>query len=502
MKRFQFYPSIFLPVPTRLAIAISVITMSGSPLLLAQGATRHDLNSNWYGGFNIGHTYESINDGAIANHELGGGLTTITDDDRDNGYKLFAGYLINDIFLLEAGYFDLGQFGSRATKTNISTLQSRTKTKGFSLDVLGSLPLTEKFSAFARVGVHYSEVKNRFQGISNLVAINHHHRERDVNFKWGGGLQYDFTAKFGMRIEAERYAINDTMNNNGSINFYSLGIVYRFGSQHPTRTQLISNRDMPDTSIDPPTLEEYCSMLDIQFEINNADIQREDFERLSVVGIFLAKYPEASVVIEGHTDNVGSPEDNQALSRHRAESVLSYLVKDQGVDRARLLAVGFGDTRPIASNATEEGKRANRRINTVISCVNDIEGLSPAAARMTMAMLMEFDVNSAVVKPQYHKELAKVAKFLRENRRVTATVEGHTAGLQVTVSNSHEISLRRAQNVVDYLVNSEGIERARLTAEGFGESRRFSYNTSLGRQQENRRVNIIFTYPKNSLAKH
>src|SRR5690606_41328185 len=78
------------------------------------------LTSNWYGGFNIGQSRESINDGAIANSELGGGLTGITDDHEDNGYKVFAGYQFNDHIALEAGYFDLGR-----SEEHTSELQSR-----------------------------------------------------------------------------------------------------------------------------------------------------------------------------------------------------------------------------------------------------------------------------------------------------------------------------------------------------------------------------------------
>jgi len=480
--------------PTRLALAISMATVVSSPLLFAQDAPKYDLTSNWYGGLNIGQTDESINDGAIANNELGGGLTSITDDHHDNGYKLFAGYQLNDNFAIEAGYFDLGQFGSRAVKENVGALKTRTKTKGFNVDLVGSLPMTEKLSAFGRVGAHYSEAKDRFQGSDDVIVTDRHRRERDINAKWGAGLQYDFTQKFAMRLEAERYAINDVMGNNGNINMYSLGALYRFGEQNSA--PVVAVAAAPVTQRSAKLTEEYCSMLDIQFDINNDEIQREDLERLAVVGTFLKKYPDTSAVVEGHTDNVGTPEANQILSRNRAESVMAYLVSEQRVASNRLTAVGYGDTRPIADNSTEDGKRANRRINTVIACANDIEGLSPAAARVTMGMLIEFDVNSATVKPQYDAELAKFGKFLKENKTVTAIVEGHTANLQTTAALAQEISLKRAQNVVDYLVKNEGIERSRLTAEGFGKTRRHSYNTSAAGQQDNRRVNIIFAYPK------
>ena len=54
--------------------------------------------------------------------------------------------------------------------------------------------------------------------------------------------------------------------------------------------------------------EEYCSILDIQFEIDQDDIQREEKERLSVLGTFMDKYPDSTALIEGHTDNVGRPQ--------------------------------------------------------------------------------------------------------------------------------------------------------------------------------------------------
>ena len=90
----------------------------------------------------------------------------------------------------------------------------------------------------------------------------------------------------------------------------------------------------------------------------------------------------------------------------------------------------------------------------------------------------------------------RLADFMKANPSVSATVEGHTGNLQGTPKLTMEISLRRAQNVVDSLVNTFGIDRRRLTVEGFGDNRRFAYNTSVEGEQENRRVNVIFTYPR------
>ncbi len=246
----------------------------------------------------------------------------------------------------------------------------------------------------------------------------------------------------------------------------------------------------------PARTEEYCAVLDIQFEIDQDDMQREVKEKLAVLATFMKKYPNNSAVIEGHTDNVGTDEYNLKLSQRRADSVVDYLVHKHGIAPSRLTAVGYGETSPLADNASDEGKRQNRRIDAVIGCVTDIAGLRVAPARITMALLIEFDRNLAYVKPEYIGGLSKVADFLQENPSVTATVEGHTGNLQGTPELAMEISQRRAQNVVNSLVENFGVARSRLGAEGFGQTRRFAYNTSLEGQQENRRVNVIFNFVK------
>jgi OOP family OmpA-OmpF porin len=242
--------------------------------------------------------------------------------------------------------------------------------------------------------------------------------------------------------------------------------------------------------------QQYCTILDLQFDINKDAIQREDIEKLAVVGTFMTKYPNTTAVIEGHADNVGAADHNMKLSQARAQSVVTYLTDTIHIDPSRLSAVGFGDTRPIADNSTEDGKRQNRRIDAVIACVTDVAGLPVAPARVTMALFIDFDQNKAEVKPEYDGPLGKVADFLKANPTVTASVEGHTGNLQTTPALAMEISRRRAQNVVNYLVDHFGIDRSRLKAQGFGDNRRFAYNTSAEGEQENRRVNLIFNYAK------
>ena len=75
----------------------------------------------------------------------------------------------------------------------------------------------------------------------------------------------------------------------------------------------------------------------------------------------MKEYPTANFVIEGHTDSVGSESSNQRLSDSRAASVRTYLTTI-GMDGARLSSIGYGESRPIATNATRAGKQQNRRV--------------------------------------------------------------------------------------------------------------------------------------------
>ncbi|MCK5656345.1 MAG: OmpA family protein, partial [Deltaproteobacteria bacterium] len=90
-------------------------------------------------------------------------------------------------------------------------------------------------------------------------------------------------------------------------------------------------------------------------------IRTEAYPLLDEVASILEKNPEMEVEVQGHTDNTGSATYNQWLSEKRAQKVKDYLVS-KGIDSSRLEAKGYGLTQPVASNATEEGRAQNRRV--------------------------------------------------------------------------------------------------------------------------------------------
>ena len=102
----------------------------------------------------------------------------------------------------------------------------------------------------------------------------------------------------------------------------------------------------------------------INFDTDSDQIRAESHTTLDQIVAMLKAKPEWKLTVEGHTDATSTPEHNQQLSEHRANSVKSYLV-GAGVDASRLTTVGYGATRPVASNDTEMGRAQNRRVELV-----------------------------------------------------------------------------------------------------------------------------------------
>ena len=103
----------------------------------------------------------------------------------------------------------------------------------------------------------------------------------------------------------------------------------------------------------------------VTFALNQAQIDPSFFRTLNSVAIVLNKYNQTLVDVYGYTDTTGTAAYNLDLSQRRAQSVSSYL-SAQGVDRRRMYVTGFGEERPIASNATEAGRAQNRRVEIQI----------------------------------------------------------------------------------------------------------------------------------------
>jgi len=358
-------------------LGLAALAVFISPLTMADDA-------GWYIGGNVGQSRAKIDDARITSNLLGGGFTTtsIADDNRDNGYKLFGGYQYNKNFAVEAGYFDLGQFGYTATVVPAGTLTGTIKLEGLNLDAVGTLPLTEKFSVLGRLGLNYAQARDTFNGTGAVTVLNPNPSKNQVNYKLGAGLQYDFTPSLGMRIEAERYRINDAVGNRGDVDMYSLGLVYRFGVEKPapapkaveSEPVAVAPAPAPKPVVvapPPPAPKRKVtfsadSSTDALFGFGKFDVKPSGKDALVKFAAELKGADYEVITVTGHTDRIGTHKYNMKLSTQRAEAVKAYLVESAGIPADKIEARGVDGAEPVTKPGECKGKKATKAL---IACL-------------------------------------------------------------------------------------------------------------------------------------
>lgn len=105
----------------------------------------------------------------------------------------------------------------------------------------------------------------------------------------------------------------------------------------------------------------------INFPIGKSIIMPDNYSLLSKVQRATRNFNVPDVIVEGHTDSTGTKELNQQLSQERANAVMEYMIANQTISADHIAAVGYGPERPLASNASQEGRAINRRIDVVLT---------------------------------------------------------------------------------------------------------------------------------------
>jgi OmpA-OmpF porin, OOP family len=133
----------------------------------------------------------------------------------------------------------------------------------------------------------------------------------------------------------------------------------------PNTKGTVASNGCPDISVeDRRTLD--VAMRSVQFETGKATLKAESFTILKQIGDILKRYPDYNLSISGHTDNTGSAVANQDLSEKRAKACYDYLIT-QKVDPSRLSHAGYGESRPISDNTSENGRTLNRRVEFTLN---------------------------------------------------------------------------------------------------------------------------------------
>ncbi len=114
--------------------------------------------------------------------------------------------------------------------------------------------------------------------------------------------------------------------------------------------QLVDDKNLPTTTAS------------IQFKSGSAEILPESLDLLRLYGKLLVEFGSTTMIIIGHTDDVGKETYNQKLSERRAESVKQFFATEFGVTEERLVALGYGEKKPLVADTTEEARAKNRRV--------------------------------------------------------------------------------------------------------------------------------------------
>jgi OOP family OmpA-OmpF porin len=360
-----------------------LLALAGLGSVTATAALAQD-GGYFYGGLGIGQSRANIDDNRIAAGLLGSGLTmtSISRDEKDTGYKLFGGYQFNRYFGVEAGYFRLGEFGFNATTTPAGTLDGRIKLQGLNLDLVATLPVTEKLSFLARVGAQQAKASDRFSGTGSVVVLDPNPSERKTNAKYGLGMQYAFSPDFLVRGEAERYRVNDAVGNRGDVNLFSVSLVFPFGrapaatprpmaqapyvappppvmAPPPPPPPVVVAPPPPPPPVVVPERRRVSFEADSLFGFDQTTVRPEGRAKLDAFASEVKGTSFEVITVEGHTDRLGSTAYNQALSQRRAEVVKAYLVSAGGIDGGKITAVGKGETMPLTKADECKGTRAS-----------------------------------------------------------------------------------------------------------------------------------------------
>lgn len=362
-----------LPTTLRLVALAALGTALAAPSF-AQGT------SYWYGGLGAGVSRAEIDEARITASLLGEGLTTsaFRRDERSTAYKLFGGYQFGPHFGVEAGYFDLGRFDFTATTVPAGTLDGRIKLRGLNLDLVGTLPLSERWSVIGRIGAQAAQARDHFSGSGAVAVLNANPSKREVNPKLGIGLQYAVSPSMLVRGEAERYRINDAVGNHGGVNVVSMSLVFPFGrstttvarapmapayvapayvAPAPAPAPMVAQAPPPPAVAPAPERRRVSFSAESLFGFDQSTIKPEGKAALDRFAADARSAQFDVIIVEGHTDRLGSTAYNQRLSAQRADAVKAYLVSAGGVDATRINATGRGESKPVTPAGLCQGER-------------------------------------------------------------------------------------------------------------------------------------------------
>ena len=308
-------------------------------------------------------------------------------DNEDTSWKAFLGYQFVPWLGVEAGYAELGSTDENRTFANGGDIEGTLDVSGGEAYLVPSFPIGDHFEIFGKIGGAYGDLTADGKLRRTAGATREKFDEStdgETIWAYGGGVAWNFgRGHWTVRAEYLEYDadnVDDLYNVSGSL-------IYRFFSEPAPAVAAAPVVEAPpaacaDTDGDGvcdaddqcpntpagKTVDELgcdCSFaMQLNFEFASAELTAGDVAQLDKIATVLSNPKVASIggSIVGHTDSVGSEAYNMGLSQRRAESVAGHL-RAQGVETGAWTVSGMGESQPIASNDTAEGRAQNRRVD-------------------------------------------------------------------------------------------------------------------------------------------
>jgi outer membrane protein OmpA-like peptidoglycan-associated protein/opacity protein-like surface antigen len=335
--------------------------------------------------------------------------------DTDTTYSLFVGYQVAPWFAIEATWMDLGKMDveSRGTYTyNVVNpepgdrtggsynVRTEFESSGPAISGLLMLPFMDVWNLYGRLGYYMGDNELSIRGSATdtgpggIVFPTESDRisasDDSGVFLWGAGVSYTWDQRVSFRLEYTNITdvVEIDRDNSSDMERFTLGAVYRFGrvsepmapmaaaapvavAAAPTKCADSDNDGVcdaddrcPNTPAGDRVGPRGCSCdvtIRTHFAFDSAELTAQDKAELERVAARLKELEFVGGTATGHTDSVGDEAYNQKLSERRAQAVVDFL-HAQGVSPSRITAIGMGEIKPIADNATEEGRAQNRRV--------------------------------------------------------------------------------------------------------------------------------------------
>jgi OOP family OmpA-OmpF porin len=394
----------------------SLLTMALLAVCASSGVQAQSTfnNTGMYVRISAGESKSKFDNGATAQSLVGAGVTAgaLTEDERGNAYKAFIGVPLSPNWAVEAGYFDLGRFGFDGVTSPAGTVMGTTRVQGLNLDLVGTLPITERWSLLGRVGAAYAETKSSFSGTGASGVSALPSSKRDTHYKYGFGTEYAFTPALTMRLEGERYQVNDAIGQRANVDLISVGLVYRFGAPaQSVRTAYVPPAAQPVYRPEPVVAQapvaapapapviapapvvlpapvaiptpapapqpkpwvKVTLQADSLFGFDQDSLQADGKQALDKLLQELKDVNVDAVQVTGHTDRLGSAAYNAKLSTRRAEAVRNYLVQVGGLPANLVTATGVGSAQPETSPNDCKGMKASQALITCLRVDRRVE---------------------------------------------------------------------------------------------------------------------------------